>query len=125
MARSPAQPRPPIVLTRFAERLRDQIGAERVLLFGSHARGHAQSDSDYDVIVVSPRFDGLRRRERGICLRDLFYEVGGHAPMDLICLTPEEFDEASRRITLVAAVLPEAIDLLRDADARTQPAYNR
>jgi hypothetical protein len=32
--------------------------------------------------------------------------------MDLICLTPEEFEEASRRITLVSAVLPEAIDLL-------------
>ena len=32
--------------------------------------------------------------------------------MDLICLTPEEFAEAQRRITLVAAVLPEAIELL-------------
>lgn len=32
--------------------------------------------------------------------------------MDLICLTPEEFEQARHRITLVAAVLPEAIDLL-------------
>jgi hypothetical protein len=32
--------------------------------------------------------------------------------MDLICLTPEEFENALHHITLVAAVLPEAIDLL-------------
>ena len=32
--------------------------------------------------------------------------------MDLICLTPEEFEEARQKITLVAAVLPETIDLL-------------
>jgi len=106
--------RPPIapVLTRFAERLQDKIGAERVLLFGSHASGRARPDSDYDIIVVSPRFEGLRRRDRALGLRDLFYEVGGHAPMDLICLTPEEFEHARHRITLIAEVLPEAIDLL-------------
>jgi predicted nucleotidyltransferase len=105
--------------------LRDRVGAEQVLLFGSHARGDAQHDSDYDLIVVSPQFEGLRRRDRAIGLRDLFYEVGGHAPLDLICLTPEEFDEASRRITLVSAVLPEAVDLLRPEAARMQPDGNR
>ncbi len=88
------------------------IAAERVLLFGSRARGQHQPDSDYDLIIVSPRFRGVARRERGYGLRNIFYEVAGRAPMDLVCLTPEEFEEAQRRITLVAAVLPEAIDLL-------------
>lgn len=87
-----------------------------MLLFGSHARGHARPDSDYDVIIVSPEFAGVRRRDRGLGLRDLFYEVGDHAPLDLICLTPEEFEQARHKITLVAAVLPEAIDLLRNAE---------
>lgn len=32
--------------------------------------------------------------------------------MDLSCLTPEEFALARERITLVAAVLPEALELL-------------
>jgi hypothetical protein len=36
----------------------------------------------------------------------------GDALLDLICLTPEEFEEARHHVTLVAAVLPEAIDLL-------------
>ena len=50
-------------------------------------------------------------------LRDLFYEVGGNAPLDLICLTPEEFERAKTSATLVAAVLPEAIDLLAEEPA--------
>lgn len=99
-------------LLRFAERLRADIGAERVLLFGSHARGQAYAGSDYDLIIVAPSFAGIDRLQRGMGLRQTFYEVGGFAPMDLICLTPEEFEAARGRITLVAAVMPEAVDLL-------------
>lgn len=100
-------------LRRFAERLRERLNAERVLLFGSRARGNARPDSDYDFLIVAPHFEGMSRRERPLGLHRLFYEaVGGRAPIDLFCLTPAEFEEARNRITLVAAVLPEALDLL-------------
>ena len=99
-------------LRRFAERLRAELGAERVLLFGSHARGTAAPDSDYDLIIVAPHFRAIPELKRGIGLRDLYYDAGGNAPLDLFCLTPQEFDYASTHITLVNAVLPEAIDLL-------------
>jgi predicted nucleotidyltransferase len=41
------------ILTRFRAALDDIYGArlERVVLFGSRARGEARSDSDYDVAV--------------------------------------------------------------------------
>ena len=100
------------VLGRFAERLRQETGAERVLLFGSHARGSAYRESDYDFIVVSPRFAGVDRLQRGLDLWDLWRDVGGREPMDVICVTPEEFEQASQRITLIQAVLPESVDLL-------------
>lgn len=99
-------------IVRFAARLRDEIGAERVLLFGSYARGTASRDSDYDLIVVAKSFESTPLLRRGAGLHDLFYEVGGNAPMDIICLTPEEFDAARHGVTLVSAILPEAIDLL-------------
>ena len=99
-------------LRRFAERLRGDLGAERVLLFGSHACGTAGPDSDYDIIIVADHFGSIPRLKRAIGLRDLFYGVGGNAPLDLICLTPAEFDRARRGITLVSAVLPESVDLL-------------
>lgn len=100
------------ILRRFAERLRDELGAERVILVGSYARGTASPDSDYDFIVVADRFASIPRLRREHGLHDLFYEVVGVAPLDFVCLTPEEFDRARRGITLVSAVLPESVDLL-------------
>ena len=103
-------------LERFAELLRKEVDAVRVLLFGSHARGQASAQSDYDIIVVSPRFAGVPSRDRGLDLRRLWRAAGGYGPMDIICLTPDEFASAQHRITLVAAVMPEAIDLLPAID---------
>jgi hypothetical protein len=100
-------------LMRFAERLQEEAGADRVLLFGSRARGQERSDSDYDLIVVSPRFAGIEQPRRAFGLRQLWYQSGGDGPMDLICLTPTEFALEQQKITLVAAVLPEAIDLVQ------------
>jgi uncharacterized protein len=102
-------------LLSFAARLRDELGVERVLLFGSHARGTAAPDSDYDLIIVAEHFGPIPRLRREVGLHQMFYDMGGDASLDLICLTPREFDEARERITLVAAVLPEAVDLLSTA----------
>ena len=99
---------------RFAERLRAELDAKHVLLFGSQAYGNARPDSDYDLIIVADSFRTVSRFRRTIGLHDLFYEAGGHAPLDLICLSPEEFEYARTHITLVHAVLPEAIELLPD-----------
>lgn len=99
-------------LSRFAQALRERIGATRVLLFGSRARGNHHKHSDYDVIVVSPAFEYVNLLHRGRGLRQIWYAVGGDGPMDLICVTPQEFELDRHRASLIAAVLPEAIDLL-------------
>lgn len=99
-------------LRRFAHRLRATLGAERVLLFGSRARAEERPDSDYDVIVVASAFVDIEPPRRAIGLRKLWYAAGGEGSMDLICVTPQEFEDARQRITLIAAVLPEAVDLL-------------
>ncbi|HAX24547.1 MAG TPA: hypothetical protein DCX80_05865 [Chloroflexi bacterium] len=99
-------------LRRFAERLHEELGASRVLLFGSRARGMAASDSDYDVIVVAEHFAHIDPAARARGLRAIWYEEGGDGPMDILCLTPREFDLSCDRVTLIAAVAPETIDLL-------------
>jgi hypothetical protein len=111
MAPTATQPITDPALARFAERLRDEIGVDHVLLFGSRARGQARGDSDYDLIIVSQPFADVEPPRRAFGLRQLWYEVGGNSPMDLICLTPAEFALERQQITLVAAVLPEAIEL--------------
>jgi hypothetical protein len=112
MARSTTQPTVERSLIDFAARLRSEVGATRVLLFGSRARGTHQPDSDRDLIIVSERFAGIEPPRRAIGLRALWREASGYGPMDLICVTPEEFARAQAGITLIAAVPPDAIDLL-------------
>src|SRR5688572_5012870 len=85
----------------FASRLRDELGVEHVYLFGSRATGRATTDSDYDFLIVGRHFNGVRQLERSYGLHDVYYAVGGAAALDLICLTPEEFESAKTRATLV------------------------
>lgn len=112
MARPTTQHQIEPALRRFAQRLKDEIGASRVLLFGSRARDTAMPGSDYDLIIVAERFTNTDPAIRGRGLRAIWDDEGGEGPMDLICLSPHEFDQAQHRISLVAAVVPEAIDLL-------------
>jgi predicted nucleotidyltransferase len=110
-------------LRRFAEALRAEIGATDVFLFGSRARGEERADSDYDLIVVSPRFAGVPSRQRARGLREVWERVGGYGSMDLICMTPEEFEAAKHRISLIQAVLAELVDLLAAAEASSSSAF--
>jgi hypothetical protein len=103
-------------IRRFACRLHADLGFERVLLYGAQARGFVSSDYAYELILVSERFAGVDLAERPLGLHDIFYEVGGNAALDLICLTPDEFESAKGRATLVREVLPEAIDLLAEPE---------
>ena len=49
---SPATITPMAVIEQFAKRIAERFQPERVVLFGSYARGDATSDSDVDLLVV-------------------------------------------------------------------------
>ena len=46
------------IVERFVAELRKSIRVERVILFGSYARGNPRPWSDIDLAVVSPDFHG-------------------------------------------------------------------
>jgi predicted nucleotidyltransferase len=53
------------IIGRFRQELeRSGVRPERILLFGSHARGKAREGSDIDLIVVSPDWARFNQRER-------------------------------------------------------------
>ena len=61
---------------------------ERVVLFGSHARGHAGPDSDVDLLVVL-RFTGSKREkeiEIGVALHEI------RTAKDIVVVSPEEVE---------------------------------
>lgn len=87
-----------------SERLGKQFHPERVILFGSYARGSADEHSDVDLLVICT-FEGSRRKlmvEMDRSLRGLNFA------RDIVVLTPEEF-ERDRHIpgTLARPILEE------------------
>ncbi len=88
-------------LNRYLFRLGKEIRITRVILFGSRARGEALKTSDVDLVVLSPDFQGMNFLTR-LELLARFWEPGLDA--DILGYTPEEFEEASQRPTLLAEV---------------------
>jgi predicted nucleotidyltransferase len=61
----------------FVQRLEAGIRVEAIVLYGSYARGTAYEQSDIDVAVISPDFNGLpmyKRQER-IALLTLYRDL--------------------------------------------------
>jgi predicted nucleotidyltransferase len=59
---------------------------ERIILFGSRARGDARPDSDWDFLVVIP--STTRRAARGVAVRRVARVKG--VPMDFLVRNPDE-----------------------------------
>ena len=56
------------VIKKFVDALkREGITIDRIILFGSYAKGHGRSDSDIDIAVISEDF-GKDRVEEGMTL---------------------------------------------------------
>ena len=85
----------------------------KVLLFGSHARGTANKESDYDIILISPRFKNIEFSKRAALAYRLKKSV--HAAMDIICLTPHEFDERRKRPTVIREAAKEGLYITASA----------
>jgi predicted nucleotidyltransferase len=103
------QPRvAPPALTRFARRLRHRHRVERLVLFGSRARGDALRESDVDLLIVSPDFRDMPFTARVTSVLDLWT---GAVDLEPVCLTPEEFGRKRRAIGLVRDALTEGMEL--------------
>ena len=80
------------VLHYILAQLSKTFNVQRMILFGSRAKGTARPDSDYDVVVVVeseiPYY--ARLGVVGNAVRDRKF------PLDLLALTPKEAEESSK-----------------------------
>ena len=77
------------LLAEITRRLAQSIQPERIYLFGSHATGQADNDSDVDLLAVVPDTE-KSLREIAIEGRKSFWDV--QIPLDLIVCTQFQFD---------------------------------
>ena len=91
-------------IKHVATRIGIEANAERVILFGSHARGEAGKNSDVDLMIIAesdlPRFKRSRK----------LYKLFRPYPfsMDLLVYTPLEVEKGKKsNLSFVSTVLRE------------------
>ena len=97
------------VIKDFIKKIKKKYKVEKAILFGSRARGDALKESDYDVIIVSPDFEGIFFTQRTARMYD-FWE---HYPLEVevICYTPEEFEKKKKQIGIAKKAVEEGIEI--------------
>lgn len=91
----------------FMSKVRDRFKIDQALLFGSRARGDELADSDYDVVLVSPDFEGIFFSQRSA----LMYDFWTYWPLEIepLCYTPKEFETKKGQMGIVSEAVKEGI----------------
>lgn len=97
-------------LKAIADRLRDRYGAERVLLYGSVARGTPTEHSDIDLLVVAPTTERFYER-MGSALA-VVRDISWGLPLAPIVVTPEELSiRLARGDQFIQEIVETGVDL--------------
>jgi predicted nucleotidyltransferase len=76
----------PTYIIKIADKIAETLSPEKIILFGSHARGDADADSDLDLLVIIPKIKKMRAESVRVrrALRGLL------VPVDIIVSSPEQ-----------------------------------
>lgn len=91
-------------LQEVVRRIVEVAHPERIILFGSSARGMAGPDSDLDLLVVK---SGVEHRRR--LAQDIYMNLSGvGVGVDLLVLTPQDLEEQRENVgSIVGPILEE------------------
>jgi predicted nucleotidyltransferase len=87
--KAPAQVVTDDLLKEMVQRILTVGNPQKIVLFGSRARGNAQPDSDYDLLVIEP--SNLPRYKRAAKYRRALIGIG--QAKDIVVWTPGEVAE--------------------------------
>jgi predicted nucleotidyltransferase len=93
----------------FVRRVREKYRITQAIFSGSRARGDYLADSDYDIVLVSPDFQGVFFSQRSASM----YDFWTHWPLEIepLCYTPEEFEAKRQQIGIASEAITEGIAL--------------
>ena len=77
---------------------------DRIILFGSYAKGNYGNNSDVDVVIISKNFSGKNIFEKGKMLGDVEWGLVEKflIPFDIIAMSPEDFKKGVSLISQYA-----------------------
>jgi predicted nucleotidyltransferase len=92
------------IIREMADRIAKRFSPDKIILFGSYARGTAGPDSDADFLVVMP-VNGSRR-ELSVKIATEISGLG--LPKDVLVVTPEELERDRNAVgTIIKPALSE------------------
>lgn len=97
------------IITSFRKIVEKNYSPCKIILFGSRVKKKARKDSDYDFLLISPSFRKLEWEKRLAGVYLLKKDIP--AAMDIICLTPEEFERKKKQIGIVQQAVKEGIEI--------------
>ncbi len=85
-------------LQEIVRRIVETVAPEKIILFGSAARGEMGPDSDLDLLVVKPCEN---QRETAWTIRRQLIGIAIGIPKDVIVVTPEDIERHKETIGLI------------------------
>lgn len=97
------------IVSSFANVIKKEFNPCKVILFGSRATGRYKKDSDYDFLLISPKFKRVKWEDRMTKVYSLKRNIP--AAMDIICLTPTEFESKKKELGVVKEAVMEGLEV--------------
>ncbi len=89
-------------LIEIIDKISSNYNPEKIILFGSYAKGNPGEASDIDLFIIKDSI--LPRYKRGLEVRRLLY--GSMIPIDLLVYTPKEIElQKDKKYSFVYEVL--------------------
>jgi predicted nucleotidyltransferase len=108
------------VIHRYARAIAEEFHPDKIILFGSYAKGTQHKDSDVDLLVVMPAYDPHNQAVR------ILWRLAAPFPLDLIVRTPKEMrwrlaegESFTRTIVSQGKILYEKGDARVGQESRT------
>lgn len=96
------------VIEQIVSRIVEAADPDRIILFGSAARGELGPDSDIDLLVIKSGIEQRGRLEEEIHMN--LFGVG--APVDVVVLTPDDVERLKDGVgSVVGPALAEGVEV--------------
>ena len=94
----------------ITEAIKRAVPAERIYLFGSHAYGTPNEDSDYDFFVLLPD-DGIKPLDAAQSAHRALIRVNQRTPVDILADYRSRFEDRKKLNTLERKIAREGVVL--------------
>ena len=95
-------------IKNFKKKLIKNFEPEKIILFGSRARGDNLIESDIDLIIISKKFEELSWPKRLEKVSELW---DGFITLEPLCYTPKEFKIKTKQLGIVHQAIKEGKEL--------------